>query len=383
MEEKIAILESEIKAIQDENLIENLDKQDKEKKEVQGTIIPIVQTPNGKVSEDDFFSVLKMVSPGTNLRTALDGIIKMGKGAIIAVESTEILPILDGGFRVNCRFTPQRLMELTKMDGAIILSKDLKRISLANVLLTPDSKIKSSETGTRHKAAERTAKQTASLVIAISERKNEINLFYKNLKYHLKGTPDILRRANEHIQLLEKQRELFDKNIEKLNKLELRNNPSLSQAMLIIQKGRLIQKISEDLKRYVLELGNEGSLIKTRLKELIAGIEKETNLVIKDYTKLDIKKSKILLESLSYDELLDSDNILSVLAYETLVPVQVKGWRILSKTSLIESDIAKIIKESGSLGKAIYSNAREFAPILGEDKTQIFREEINRIKLNV
>ena len=383
MEEKPAILESEIKAIQDENLIENLEKPIKEKREIQDTIIPLVQPANGKVSEDDFFSVLKMVSTGTNLRTALDGIIKMGKGAIIAVESPAIIPILDGGFRVNCRFTPQRLMELTKMDGAIILSNDLKRISLANVLLTPDSKIKSSETGTRHKAAERTAKQTASLVIAISERKNEINLFYKNLKYHLKGTPDILRRANEHIQLLEKQRELFDKNIEKLNKMELRNNPSLSQAMLIIQKGRLIQKISEDLKRYVLELGNEGSLIKTRLKELIAGIEKETNLVIKDYTKLDIKKSKILLESLSYDELLDSDNILSVLAYESPVPMQVKGWRILSKTSLTESDIAKIIKESGSLGKAIYSNAREFAPILGEDKTQLFREEINRIKLNV
>jgi diadenylate cyclase len=382
MEEKIAILESEIKAIQDENIIENLEKPEKEKKEVQGTIIPVVQVQNGKVSEEDFFSVLKIVSPGTNLRTALDGIIKMGKGAIIAVESTEIIPILDGGFRVNCRFTPQRLMELTKMDGAIILSKDLKRISLANVLLTPDSKIKSSETGTRHKAAERTAKQTSSLVIAVSERKNEINLFYKNLKYHLKSTPDILRRANEHIQLLEKQRELFDKNIEKLNKLELRNNPSLSQAILIIQKGRLIQKISDDLKRYVIELGNEGSLIKTRLKELISGIEKETNLVIKDYTKLDLKKSKILLESLSYDELLDSNNILSVLAYENISPVQVKGWRILSKTSLIESDIAKIIKDSGSLGKAIHSNAHEISPILGDDKTQLFKEEINRIKLN-
>ena len=343
----------------------------------------LVKTANEKVSQEEFLSILKLVAPGTSFRTAIDGALKTGKGALIVIENESLLPIIDGGFRINCKFTPQKLIELSKMDGALILSKDMKRINAANVLLTPSSQIKSAETGTRHKAAERTAKQTASLVIAISERKNEINLFYKNLKYHLKGTPDILRRANEHIQLLEKQRELFDKNIEKLNKMELRNNPSLSQAMLIIQKGRLIQKISEDLKRYVLELGNEGSLIKTRLKELIAGIEKETNLVIKDYTKLDIKKSKILLESLSYDELLDSDNILSVLAYESPVPMQVKGWRILSKTSLTESDIAKIIKESGSLGKAIYSNAREFAPILGEDKTQLFREEINRIKLNV
>lgn len=381
------VLEHEIKSIQEENQIEQVleDKSPKKeaKKEIQETIIP-VQPVSGKVTEEELFSILKMVSPGTNLRTALDGIIKMNKGAIIAVENPAIFPILDGGFRVNCRFTAQRLMELTKMDGAIVLSKDLKRILLANVLLTPDSKIKSSETGTRHKAAERTAKQIGSLVIAISERKNEINLFYKTIKYHLKVTPDILRRANEHIQLLEKQRELFDKNTEKLTKLELRNNPSLNQATLVIQKGRLIQKIADDLKRYVIELGNEGTLLKTRLKELITGVEKETNLVIKDYTKLDTKKSRILLESLSYDELLNLDNILSVLAYESSQnqTSQIKGWRILSKINLPESDIARIIKESGSLGKAIHSNAQEISPILGEDKTQIFKEEINRIKLS-
>lgn len=353
------------------------------KKEVQGTIIPVQQNGNGKVNEDEFFSILKMVAPGTNLRASLDGILKIGKGALIAVENNALAPILDGGFRVNCRFTPQRLMELTKMDGAITLSKDLKRISQANVLLTPDSKIKSSETGTRHKAAERTAKQTGGLVIAISERKNEINLFYKNLKYNLKNTPDILRRANEHIQLLEKQRELFDTHIEKLNALELRNHPNLNQALAVIQKGKLIQKISDDLKRYVIELGSEGILLKTRLKELIVGVEKETNLVIKDYTKLDTKKSRVLLDSLSYDEILDSNNILSALAFESntkLVPI--KGWRILSKTSLQEAEVAKIIKQAGSLGKAVHSNPSEYSSLLGEDKISLFKQEIDRIKLN-
>lgn len=387
------VLEQEIKTIQEENQLKDIESEkhdekaetkSKEKKEVQETIVPLQNPNNNKVTEEEFFNVLKTVSPGTNLRTALDGIIKMGKGAIVAVENSTMAPILDGGFRVSCRFTPQRLMELTKMDGAIIISKDIKRILLANVLLTPDSKIKSSETGTRHKAAERTSKQTGSLVIAISERKNEINLFYKNMKYHLKSTPDILRRANEHTQLLEKQRELFDKNVEKLNKLELRNNSSLNQALIVIQKGRLIQKISEDLKRYVIELGNEGTLLKTRLKELISGVEKETNLIIKDYTRLDLKKSRILLETLTYDELLNTDNILSVLAYESLqnAPISIKGWRMLSKTSLAESDIAKIIKEAGSLGKAIHANPNEFIHILGEDKMQLFKEEMNRIKLS-
>ena len=362
--------------------MEILQEPEEEKKEIQGTIVPI-QPPSGKVSEEEFFSVLKLISPGTSFRAALDGTLKTGKGALIVIENDQILPLIDGGFRVNCRFTPQRLIELTKMDGAILLSKDLKRISHANVLLTPDSKIKTAETGTRHKAGERTAKQTGTLVIAISERKNEINIFYKNLKYNVKNTNEVLRKANDHIQILEKQRDLFDKHVEKLTKLEIRNHPSLGQALNVIQKGRIIQKIAADMKKYVIEAGAEGTLLKTRMKEIIQGVEKETNLVIKDYTKLDVKKSKILLESLSYDEILDQENILSMLAYEKLAQTSpIKGWRLLSRTSFSEADIATVIKATGSLGKAIHSNAAFHAEHLGPEKAQLFKEEVEKIKLN-
>ncbi|MBX4196221.1 DNA integrity scanning diadenylate cyclase DisA [Candidatus Pacearchaeota archaeon] len=353
-----------------------------EKKEVQGTILPPAPD-NTKASEDEFFSVLKTVAPGTHLRSALDGALKTGKGALIVVENEKVLPILDGGFRVNCRFTPQRLIELTKMDGAIIIAKDTKKINYANVLLTPDSKIKTLETGTRHKAAERTAKQTGTLVIAISERKNEITLFYKNIRYPLKSTDEIRRKANEHIQLIEKQRELFDRHIERLNRLELRNYPSLNQAIQVLQKGRFIQKISYDLRKHIIELGNEGTLLKTRLKEITSGVEKETNLVIKDYTNVDVKKSKILLDSLSYDEILDPDNIMKALALENPIVVSyIKGWRILSKSSLSEAEIATLIREMGSLGNAIHSNIKSYSILLGEEKAQVFKEEIERIKLN-
>jgi diadenylate cyclase len=356
-----------------------------EKREVQETIVPLVpeQQQNNKASEEEFFNVLKMVAPGTNLRAALDGALRAGKGALIVVENEKVLPLIDGGFRVNCRFTPQRLIELTKMDGAIILSKDVKKINHANVLLTPDSKIKTSETGTRHKAAERTAKQTGTLVIAISERRNEIAVFYKNIRYPLRSTDVILRKVNEHIQAIEKQRELFDKHIERLNKLELKNYPSLHQAMQVVQKGKMILKISEELKKYITELGNEGILQKTRLKEISSGVERETNLVIKDYTRLDIKKSRILLDSLTYDEILDTENILRVLAYESarqIIPV--KGWRILSKTTLQESDIATLVKQMGSLGKAIHSNIKEYSEVFGEERAQLFKEEVEKIKIS-
>jgi len=351
--------------------------EEKEIKEIQQTIIP---SNNKKISEEELFNVLKTISPGTNLRASLDGILKSKRGALIVVENENLLPLIDGGFRVNCKFTPQRLVELSKMDGAIILSNDMKRINYSNVLLTPDNQIKSAETGARHKAAQRTAKQTGCLVIAISERKGEISLFYKNIRHIVKDTNELLRKVNEHIQLLEKQKDLFNKCIENLNKSELKNEINLTNAVNIIQRGEMIQEIEKDMKKYMIELGNEGTLLKTRLKEILTGVEKETNLVIKDYTKLSLKKSKILLDILDYDEFLSKEEILKALGYtEQKKAERIKGFRLLSKTSLHEEDIAKIIKETGSF-EGILNSGEEFRELIGEEKAKILREELEKIR---
>ena len=149
--------------------------------------------------------VLKFVSPGTAMRTALDDILHAGLGALIVFEKEGLLNIVDGGFRINCRFSPQKLVELAKMDGAMIISEDLKRILYANTLLSPNVKIPTKETGTRHKAAERTAKQFQTVVIAVSERRNKITLYYGDESFYLEETSEILRRAAETLQILEKQ----------------------------------------------------------------------------------------------------------------------------------------------------------------------------------
>src|SRR3989338_4523325 len=263
---------------------------------------PIFKQEEVKSSYEELFSVLRLIAPGTHIRAGINGILNAGKGAIIVVSNSYVQPLLDGGFRLNSKFSSQKLIELSKMDGAIILSKDMKRIVSANVLLSPSNSIKTNETGTRHKAAERVARQASTLVIAISERRKEITLYYNNLRYPLMDSGELLRKANEHIQMLEKQRELFDKSLEKLNHFELRNHPSLNEAVKVIQKGRLVQKIASDLNRYIIELGKEGTLLKMRLKEITTDVIKEWEFVIKDYTKLDLKKSKTLIEGLSYED---------------------------------------------------------------------------------
>ncbi|MCX8159122.1 MAG: DNA integrity scanning diadenylate cyclase DisA [Candidatus Pacearchaeota archaeon] len=357
-----------------------------EEKEVQailGKEEAIVVPSAKKATKEELYNVLKLVAPGTSLRSALDSIMKTGKGALIVIENDSVIPLLDGGFRVNCRFTPQRLVELSKMDGAIIISRDLKRLLDANVLLTPDSKIPTNETGTRHKAAERTAKQTGCVTIAVSERRHEITLFYKNVRYVIKDTGELLRKANEQMQLLEKHRELFDFFLEKLNRAELKNSVNFGHAIHVIQKGRIIEKIARDLRKYIIELGNEGILLRTRLKEITMNVEKETDLVIKDYSKIGLAKSKKLLGNLSYDELLDIENIKKVLACEGSGKGEVvKGWRLLSKTSLQEQEIAALIKEFGGLGKILYSDIGLYKNLLGEDKSLLLKEEIEKIKGN-
>lgn len=348
--------------------------------EVQKHIIE--KSVNSFVSEDEFFQILKMIAPGTNFRAALEGALRIGKGALIVVESEGSSSLFDGGFRINSKFTPQRLVELSKMDGAIILSGDAKRINYANVLLTPSSKIKSAETGTRHKAAERTAKQAGTLTIAISEKKNQITLYYKNVKYPLLETAELLRRANEHMQLLEKQRELFDKSVEKLTSIELKKYFDLKHAIGVIQKGKLIQRIAKDLKKYSIELGDEATLLKIRLKEIASGVEKETDLVIRDYAKNDFKKSKSVLENLSYDEILADSNVCSALGYDGVNSSGfISGWRILSKTSILDAETTMLLKEIDRLKDVLNADESRFRIVFGDGAiAQSLKEQLDKLK---
>ncbi|MEM3074688.1 MAG: DNA integrity scanning diadenylate cyclase DisA [Candidatus Pacearchaeota archaeon] len=359
--------------------VSEMDKELVEKKEKQTTIIEI--KPTEVATKEEFFNVLKQVAPGTALRSALDNIVDAKKGGLIVIENDLVNKILDGGFKVNTRFTPQKLLELAKMDGAIIISKDMKRINYANVTLTPDSKIPSEETGTRHKSAERTAKMTGTLTIAVSERKNQIHLYYKNFKYYLRDKTEILRRATETLQILEKQRELFDSYIERLNYHEIYNDLNILQAAKVIQKGKTMQKVLESQELTLIELGSEAIALKLRIRELMKDVEKETDLVIKDYTKLNLKKSKSLLDNLSYEELIDTDNILLALAQtENSVINFIKGYRILSKTKLSEKEIIQVIDEFKNLQNIIKAKQEDFEKIIGKEKSIVLTRDLARIR---
>ena len=155
--------------------------------------------------EDEFVEILKMIAPGTQIRDGLENILKAKTGGLIVIgDSKEVMEIVDGGFKLEIDYSPARIYELAKMDGAIVLSADLKKILYANTQLIPSSTITTTETGTRHRTAERTAKQTGELVVSISQRRNVITLFKGNLRYVLEDSSKVISRANQALQTVEK-----------------------------------------------------------------------------------------------------------------------------------------------------------------------------------
>jgi diadenylate cyclase len=285
--------------------------------------------------------LLRLVAPGTAFRDGLENVLRAKTGALIVVGySPEVMEVVDGGFSINCDFSPNYLYELAKMDGAIILSEDLKRILYANTQLIPDSSIASSETGIRHRTAERVAKQTGKLVVSISQRRNIITLYQGVLRYSLKEIGVILTKANQAIQTLERYRAVLNQSLTNLSASEFEELVTIPEVVNVIQRVEMVLRIKTEIKRYITELGNEGRLISLQMEELVSNMEVEAWLLFRDYARDDnedkIREIIAGLKRASDDELLDLHYITRLLGYptsfvtseESVVP---RGYRVLNK----------------------------------------------------
>ncbi len=346
-----------------------------------------------RLKNDSFLDVLRMMAPGTSLREGLENILKAKTGALIVIgDSPEVIKIVDGGFTINKPYTSSHLYELAKMDGAIVVSKDLKVILYANALLIPDAAIVTTETGTRHKTAERFAKQTGEIVLCISQRRNVITLYKDNKKYILRDTSTILTRANQALQTLEKYKSVLDAGIKNLNVLELEDIVTLNDVAYVIQRTEMVMRIVDEIDRYICELGNEGRLISMQLEELLQNVENNVWLVIEDYqikkegqNTNDIVKQ---LRNLSNDELVDLAIVAKLLGFSGTgvsldTAVSPRGYRMLSRLPKLPVTIMKnIIGEFQNLQGVIKASIEDLDKVegIGEVRAKSITEGLSRIK---
>ena len=311
-----------------------------------------------KGKEESVIKILKLIAPGTVIRNGLENILRAKTGALLLITDNEntIKEVVDGGFYINEDYSSSKLYELAKMDGAIVLSGDFKKILYANAQLIPAYNIYTTETGTRHRTAERTAKQTGDLVISISQRRNIITIFKENDRYVLEDTDVVLNHANQAIQTLERYKKVFDNKLNILNEYEFNDIVTIKNVLTVVQRAEMVMRIADEIQRRIYELGEDGRLVNMQLEEAIGDMETEELLIIKDYMVKDKKKKtavKILkeLKKLSYDELLKENNIAKLLGYDIFenydeVAVYTKGYRILSKVPRMPSTIVENLVEN-------------------------------------
>jgi diadenylate cyclase len=345
--------------------------------------------------EEQLKEAIKMLAPGTPLREGLENLLRAKTGALIVIaDSKTILGIVDGGFAIHIDYTPAYLYELGKMDGAIILSSDVKKILYANVQLIPDPFIHSAETGIRHRIAERTAKQTGEMVIAISQRRNIITLYKGQNKFVIQDTNKILTKANQAIQTLERYKAALDQSMTNLGALEYEDLVTVYDVNTVLQRTEMVMKIVSEIEKFIYELGNEGRLVSMQLEELVANVKEDGKYVIYDYNihpDLDYSGVQKALKMLSSEELLDLSNIAKILGYGNNLnvldrPASPKGYRILSKIPRLPfSVIENLIKQFQSFQKVLKASIEELDEVegIGEIRAKAIKEGLRRLKEQV
>ena len=342
---------------------------------------------------DGIEDVLKQIAPGTQIRNGLENILNAKTGALIAVVDTpQVLDLVDGGFKLDVDFTPARLYELAKMDGAIILSSDFKKILYANTQLIPSPEIPTNETGTRHRTAERTAKQTGALVISISQRRGIITLFRGNSRYVLKDSADVISKANQALQIVEKYKKVFDNKISLLNEYEFNDIVTLENVITAIQRAEMVMKIAGEVTKAIDELGEEGRLLEMQLDETVGDLEKEELLIIKDYIAPGKKRTaeKIMeeLKKIEYENLIKADKIANLLGYEDFdnydeVGVYTRGYRILNKIPRMPSNIVEnLVKSFKSFQHILLADIPQLDDVdgIGEIRARTIKQSLKRMQ---
>jgi len=345
--------------------------------------------------ENTITEILKLIAPGTPIRDGLENILRAKTGALLLItDNNEILKdIVDGGFFINEEYSSAKLYELAKMDGAIVLSGDFKKILYANTQLIPSRSIPTLETGTRHRTAERTAKQTGELVISISQRRSIITVFKGNERYVLENTESVLSKANQAMQTLEKYKKVFDSKLDILNEYEFNDIVTLENVIIAIQRAEMVMKIVEEIQIKIDELGSDGRLVRMQLEELIGDLEKEELLIVKDYMVVSRKRKtaeKILEEiaELDYEELNKKATIAKLLGYDIFdnyeeVAVYPRGYRILNKIPRMPINIVENLVETfKSFQHILAADIQSLDDVegIGEIRAKAIKQSLNRMQ---
>lgn len=339
--------------------------------------------------DPELLAVLAKLAPGTALRDGIERIIGAGRGALMVIGwNDHVRGVSSGGFTIDTPATAQRIAELAKMDGGMILDDGAERILRANVHLVPDPGVTTRETGTRHRSAERTARQTGVPCLSVSESMGRVTLYWGELTHVLEPVSSLLFRANQALSTLERYRARLDEVSDILDQRELDDSVVLRDALLVIQRTEMVRRIAAEVEDHTAELGSEGRLIRLQLDELMSAVEDERGWVVADY--LADRRRKVAgvldaLDDLDTDAMLDLGQIAEVLAHPADAldhAVQARGHRLLHRIPRLPTSIIdKLIQRYGNVTSVMAADINDLDDTegVGEARARMIYHGLRRL----
>ncbi|WP_433220983.1 DNA integrity scanning diadenylate cyclase DisA [Microtetraspora malaysiensis] len=349
---------------------------------------------NDKGSDERRRAILAAVAPGTALREGLERVLRGHTGGLIVLGyDRTVEEICTGGFELDVEFAATRLRELAKMDGAIVLNSGDLRIVRAGVHLVPDPAIPTDESGTRHRTAQRVARQTPFPVIAISKSMRMIALYLDGTRYVLEESAAILSKANQALATLERYKMRLDEVSGTLSALEIEDLVTVREVVTVVQRLEMVRRIAGEIEGYVVELGTDGRLLSLQLDELVAGVDTDRELIVRDYLpdstlerSGDFTEHLHALDALSSGDLLDPSKVAHVLGYPDTSaldgPVSPRGFRLLAKVPRLPGTIVdRLVDHFGGLQKLLAASVDDLQSVggVGETRARSVREGLSRL----
>ena len=335
------------------------------------------------------------LAPGTDLREGLERILRGRTGGLIVLGYDDrVERLCDGGFELDVEFAPTRLRELSKMDGAVVLSTDGKRIVRANVQLVPDPTIPTVESGTRHRAAERTAIETGYPVVSVSQSMSIVSVYVAGQRHVLASSPTILSRANQALATLERYKARLDAVTRQLSVVEIEDVVTLRDAATVVQRLEMVRRISTEIDEDVLELGTDGRQLALQLEELVGDNELARQLIARDYlasaqppTTDRVDRTLAALETVSDVDLLDLTTVAQVFGYPGTIEgldaaMTPRGYRVLTKVPRLQfHQIHDLVTSFGTLQSLLAATAADLERVEGVGTTwaRPIRESLSRL----
>jgi diadenylate cyclase len=352
-------------------------------------------SPTDRPEGDLLRATLAAVAPGTALRDGLERILRGNTGGLVVLGHDKTVESLcTGGFPLDVEFSATRLRELAKMDGAIVLDDSYTRIQWAATHLVPDPSIPTEESGTRHRTAERVAKQTGYPVISVSQSMRIIALYVDGRRYVLDDSAAILSRANQALATLERYKLRLDEVSGTLSALEIEDLVTVRDAVAVSQRLEMVRRIASEIEGYVVELGTDGRLLSLQLDELMAGVEQERELIVRDYMppstgRRSRKPEDVLtgLDEISATDLLDLGEIAKLSGFSATADVldaavSPRGYRLLARVPRLPGTVVeRLVEHFGSLQKLLAAGIDDLQAVegVGETRARSVREGLSRL----